>query len=186
MGGATAPSTKLVNTPPPGQLYPNISQQFQSMVAGGPGAPGLGPQSASSLSSFMQTGNPTDVGPAYEAMVAASKRQVGIGEQNLLESFGQMGLRSSSSAMQADVDYQSQVSKDFADILSKYTLASQEGARGRQLSAAQTGFGQFALAGTTTYPTAALATGGSPLGTIGGLAQGGAESLILMAALGLI
>src|SRR5207302_7984609 len=91
-GGGTDLSLKRI--PPPAPLYPGIAQQFQQFAST------IGPQAGQGLSEAITTGFPTDVGPAYEAMVAANRRQVAIGEQNLLENFGQMGLRHSSSALQ--------------------------------------------------------------------------------------
>lgn len=184
MGGATSPSTSLVSLPAPGMQNPGIAANYNQMVQGynpGTGGPqGVGPTSLNTLSSMATTGNPTDVGPAYQAMVSANQRQVKAGESNLLESFGQMGLRNSSSAMTADVDYQSNVATQFANILSQYTMQSQESASQRQLQAAGLGSSLYTGLGTQSYPTAALATGPSALSTAGSVAQGGLETLALL------
>lgn len=162
-----APSTKLVSTPPPASQYPGIANSFQSMMQG------LSGGTQGTMSEMLSTGAPTNIGPAYEAMLAASKRQTDIGRQNLLESFGQMGLRNSSSAESAAVDYESQVAKDFASILSQYTMGAQESAAGRRLGAAQTFMGPFSASGMTTYAPNALVTGPSALSQIAGGASSG-------------
>lgn len=163
-----SPSTKLVGTPAPQAQNPGANQTFMQTIAG------LGPQAGSTLSGAMSGQVPNVTGavmPAYQAMVDASKTQVNQGEQNLLESFSQMGLRNSSSAQTADVNYQGQVSKDFASILSQYMLGTQGQVMGNQLGAAQGVMGQLGAAGMQTYAPAALVSGPSPLSQISGFAE---------------
>lgn len=102
MGGLTKPSTKLVNLPAPGQMYPGISQQYQGMLQT------MGPQFGQTLGDVMKTGMPTDVGPAFNAFLDARKRSTDQGRGNIIEAFGAQGARYGSSAMNGLVDYELQ------------------------------------------------------------------------------
>lgn len=182
IAAAFSGGTKLNLTPipPPGNQYPGVANDYQTFLRT------YSSQAGTTMGDMMKTGMPTNVGPAYEAMVAAHQRQTNQGEQNLLESFGQMGLRHSSNAMSADVDYQSQVSKDFASILADYTRQSSEAAAGRQLSSSEFFSTLFQDAGRATYPTVAGVTGPSTGAQVGAAAGSAMQTIGLMIALGMV
>lgn len=177
MGGLTSPSTKLVNLPPPGMQYPGLSQQFQGMLQT------MGPQSGQTLGEAMKTGMPTDVGPAYQSMLEANKRGRAEGRANITEAFGSMGLRGGSPLVTGLVDYELQGQKDMAQVLAEYTRQASEAAAGRRMQASMFTGTQFGEAATSTYPTAALASGASPLSQG---SQAGMSALAMMVAFGLI
>lgn len=177
MGGATSPSTKLVKTPPPAPLYPGLSQQYQGMLQT------MGPDVGRTLGETMKTGLPTNVGPAFEAMKAARERGTAQGRANVVESYGAAGLRYGSPLAQGLADYELQSQKDFAQIMADYTRQAQESAAGRRVQAAGLGAGLYSEAATTTYPTAALASGPSPATQA---TQAGTGALAMLFALGVI
>ena len=177
MGGATKPSTKLVKTPPPASLYPKISNQYQGMLQT------MGPQIGQTLGEAMQTGLPTDVGPAFQALQMARQRGHQQGQSNILEAYGASGNRYGSGVQTALSDYELQSQKDLTQILSDYTRQASEAAAGRRLGAAQFGGAVLGEAATTTYPTAALATGASPVSQV---TQAGGGALSMLLALGVI
>lgn len=177
LGGFTSPSTKLVGLPSPGKAFPGIAEAFQSMMSG------LGGQTGATLGEAMKTGLPTDVGPAFEALVAARQRGNAQGRNNIIEAMGESGLRYGSSMQNALVDYELQSQKDLSQILADFTRQSSEGAADRRLQSSMFSGAMFKEAGTTTYPTAALATGPSPLSQGADAMQSG---LMMMLALGLI
>lgn len=176
MGGMMSPSAKLINTPPPGNTYPGVAQSFQSMLQT------QGPQAGQTLGEAMKTGLPTDVGPAFQAMLTSQKGRVDQGRQNVLESFGQMGMRHSSNAIQGAVNYESQTNKDFAQILADYVRQASEGAAGRKIQASGITASMFGEAGMSTHPTAVLSTGASPFSQ-GAQAGQAAASIAMMLAL---
>lgn len=124
----------------PRPIFKDVNQQYLNLV-GGPG--GMGATSAGTLQDMIKTGMPTDVGPAFEALVNAKQRFVGQGRENIAEMFGASGLRYSTPLMSSLVDYESQVSADFMSILAEYTRQAQEAARQRQLMASQFGWEAF-------------------------------------------
>jgi hypothetical protein len=117
---------------------------------------------------MITTGMPTDVGPAFEAIKAASQRGFAEDKANMLESFGAGGLRYGSSAMQATVDLKSQEQAGLLQTLADYTRQAQEAAANRQLISSQ--FAMESLAGpATSYYNPYVATANSGAG---GLSSG--------------
>jgi hypothetical protein len=121
------------------------------------------------MQSMIATGNPTDVGPAFQALYNAQQQGVTSGRSALLSSFGGAGARYSSGAMQAVGQYENQSNLNFLQILSQYTMQAQEAAAGRQLSASE-----FALQGQQQAGLMYKAPQGSVVGA--GL-QGGGNAL---------
>lgn len=180
---ANAGKATLVPTPPPAPLYPGASQQYLSSLT----SSGIIPQSFSTLTSMAANGNPTDVGPAFDALKASMQHGVQEGQTNLNEQLGSHGLGSSSTQALADADYSSQTQTNFANILAQYTMASQESAAQRQLQAAEAGNAAAATPALTTAPTAALVTGQpSAAGSAASSAGGVLSSLGQLAALAAI
>src|SRR5438552_403611 len=118
---AKAAQPKATPIPPPAPLFPGMQQSYlDSLNQSGVGAASLG-----SLSEIARTGIPTDVGPAFEKFKSSQQRFVDEGRANLIEKYGAQGLRFSSTLADKGVDYESQVSKDFASILADYTMKAQ-------------------------------------------------------------
>lgn len=147
-------------------VFPQATGQYLQMLSP------LASSGAGTLSSMISTGNPTDVGPAWDAMVSANQRQTKQGYDQLLGSFGASGLRYSSPALNSASDYLSQSNKNFLQILSQYTMQAQEAAQARRLQASQfatQSFGAPALALQGPQGSvlgSALSTGSSDLQTL--------------------
>jgi hypothetical protein len=139
----------------PQAVFPEQQGQYLQMLAP------LASTGAGTLNEMARTGMPTDVGPAWEAMMTANKRQTQQGYDKLLGSFGQGGLRYSSASMTGASDYLTQSNANFLQILSNYTMQAQEAARARQMSASQFGVGSFGNAAMTmTGPKGSVAGAG--------------------------
>lgn len=105
---------------------------------------GLGPNVGYLEDIAANQGYPTDVAPAWEAMVAAQQRNLDRRFADLAEGFGARGLGISSPFAQAATDFWTQAGLDQNAMLGQLVLQSQEAARGRELGAA----GQLAGLGT--------------------------------------
>lgn len=163
MGSRAAGSSRTIPAARPQALFPWLQDEYTGLV-GGP--EGLGATSAGTLQEMIKTGMPTDVGPAFEALLKSKQRFVGQGRENIAEMFGASGQRFGTPLMSSLVDYESQVSSDFMSILSEYTRQAQESARQRQLAASQYGFEAFGAPALAFSPSEHLLTGGtSPTGT---------------------
>lgn len=143
-------------------------------LAGGPGSTGGWNPSAATgatgtLQSMIQSGNPTNVGPAFQAFFQQQQKGVTQGRSALLNSFGGAGARYSSAAMTAVGDYENQANLNFLQVLSQYTMQAQEAAAGRQLQASE-----FAMQG---QETAGLAYKGPKGSVVGAGLQGGGSAL---------
>ena len=152
--------------------------QNVNALAGGPGtggAPGTG--ATGTLQSMIATGNPTNVGPAFQAFYNQQQRGVTQGRNALLSSFGGAGARYSSAAMGAVGDYENQANLNFLQVLSQYTMQAQEAARQRQLQASEFAVGQQSEAGLAlkgpkgSVVGAAAGSAGQDLTGLGMLAQ---------------
>jgi hypothetical protein len=146
---------RLVKLPPPAPLSPQLNALYQRL------APLMGVQGFASLASLAATGEPTDVGPTFEAISKASQRFIGQSRANIVEEFTGSGLRHSSPLMTALSDLELQSNKDLLSILSQYTLQAQEGAKQRKLGAAGAASELFAAPALSYYPTATV-VGGTP------------------------
>src|SRR5262245_14174848 len=167
LGGTTV--TKI---PAPAPLFPGTQESYVKALT----EAGVAPSSFQTIAEGAKTGMPTDVGPAFEAMKAASQRGIAEGRANLIEQFGVGGLRYGSDIMKAGVDFESQVQKDFASILAGYTQQAQEAAANRRLQSAALGQGAVGELATAFRPTAVV---GGQSGLSQGL-QAGGQSLMLM------
>ena len=125
-GQATAPGT--LNAP-----LGDVNSMLQQFYKTGTG----GPTGTAALASNAATGNPTDVGPAWEAMKAAEQRTIDQQGANLREQFAFGGDLKSSPFAQAATDYYSQTAKDQNAALTAAQQQAQEAAAGRQLTAGQ-------------------------------------------------
>lgn len=167
----TAPvTTNPPATPPPGTQTPTPGNQqtgyapfdlnalLSSLMGGPPPA-----SSFSAPDSFLadqtndlgylrgvaqNAGYATDATPAWEAMVAAQQRNTDRNAANLAEQFNMGGNRFSSVFGNAMTDFYNQNTKDQNASLTQAVLASQEAARGRELSAANS-LGQMGTAGAS-------------------------------------
>lgn len=155
-------SNKVTSTPAklPQALFPWLQSQYASMV-GGP--TGIGATAGGTLQEMMKTGMPTDVGPAWEALFGAKQRMTRQGRENIAEMFGASGQRFGTPLMNSLVDYESQVSADFMQILSEYTRQAQEAAKQRMLSSSQYGFEAFGAPALATAPSEYITTGGQSI-----------------------
>ncbi len=134
MGGGP----KLFETPPPAPLFPNVTNEYKDVTSGQglesinqilrPGGQGVTGRETTQLD--YKGGAPTDFGYSVDVdakriadvLEAGRRRQVDRGRSNVLESFGQMGLRSSSPAVQGMVDYEAQVARDYLGELQRLEL----------------------------------------------------------------
>lgn len=181
-GGQRGSQARLMDIPPPAPQYPGLNQFFQQLVGRQEG--GLTETSFGSLQQFAETGLPTDVGPAFEALVASRQRFEKQGRADISEMFGASGARYGSDLMRNLVDFQSQVAADYGRILSDYTFRAQESARGRQMGASIFGADLFSTAAQTLHPTAIPVVEGGGVGAAGaigaGLQQGSQGMMMLM------
>ncbi len=181
-GGQQGSQARLMDIPPPAPQYPGLNTAFQQFV--GPQQGGLTETSFGSLQQFADTGLPTDVGPAFEALVASRQRFEQQGRSDIAEMFGASGARYGSDLMRNLVDFQSQVAADYGRILSDYTFRAQESARGRQMGASLFGADLFSTAAQTLHPTAIPVVEGGGVGAAGaigaGLQQGSQGMMMIM------
>jgi len=160
--GGVLNKPRAIDVAPPAPLFPGTQESYVKALTDA----GVGPAAFQTIAEGAKTGMPTDVGPFYEAMKAASQRGISEGRTNLIEQFGVGGLRYGSDVMKAGVDYEAQTQKDFASILAGYTQQAQEAAAGRRMQAAAMGQGAVGELATAFRPTQEVVGGG------GGLSQG--------------
>lgn len=188
LGAASANSSHLVNNPAPVPLYPGLQGSYLSLLSGlmsGKGGPAGTP--GGTLSSMIATGNPTDVGPAFQALVKAQQPIVAQGQQSIVNQFAGSGLAYSTPLMGALGNYQSQVGNDFLSTLAEYTRQAQEAAANRQLSATEFGMGAISGPALTNYQAQIPVVGGqSVLGSALGSAGSGISTLAILQSLGII
>lgn len=153
----------------PQALFPWLQSEYTGLVGG------LGAESAGTMSEMIKTGMPTDVGPAFEALVASKKRFQDEGRENIAEMFGASGQRYGTPLMHQLGNYESQVSADFMSILAQYTQQAQEAARSRQLMASQ-----FGLESLGSPALAFSAPTGSTVGTAFSSLGSGLSTLALL------
>ena len=142
---AILPSSGQATTP--GALsapLTDINKMLEQFYKTGTG----GPAGTSTMESMAQTGNPTDVGPAWQAMLAAEQQNTDRNAANLREQFASGGdLKSSPFAGAMDQFYQQNTLNQNAQLTAAEQQA-QEAAAGRQMTAATdltsgaTGMGQ--------------------------------------------
>lgn len=156
--------------PPPSPMFPGINSSYLGSLSGGPGVMGLGPASMGGLTSMIQGGGmPTNFMPNVEAITAAMGRQQGQARANLKESYGSKGLRFSTPMLNAAVDLESQIAKDYGSILSNFAFQTQENAAQRALQAMGIGSGLFSGAGTAMYQSKTPPGGGAVAGIASGV-----------------
>ena len=122
-------------TPYPGMLSapanPLIKKEEGALLSGNlQGIPGL-----SGLQQISQNGNPTDVGPAWQAMLAAQQQNIQQNQAQLKEGMNLSGNLAGSPMGQAMSNYEQQTTKDQNATLTQAQQAAQEAAKGRQLTA---------------------------------------------------
>jgi len=166
---------KTTKIPAPAATFPGVQQDYIKALT----QAGVAPAAFQTISDASKTGLPTDVGPMFEAMKAASQRGISEGRTNLIEQFGAGGLRYGSDILKAGVDYEAQTQKDFASILAGYTQQASEAAANRRLQASALGQGAVGEFAGAMHPTAVV---GGQSGLSQGL-QAGGQSLMMMAAL---
>lgn len=135
-GGSTTPGSLTA----PLNNIDQMLQQFYSTGSGGPAGTGT-------LQSMSNTGNPTDVGPAWQAMIAAENQNTQNNAANLREQFAFGGDLKSSPFGSAMQQFYNQNTLNQNAQLTQAEQQAQEAASGRQITAAQdltqgaTGFG---------------------------------------------
>ncbi len=158
----------------PQAQYPDLNKQMQKSVSAG------GQQSFDILSQMAQTGMPTNVGPAWEALKDAGARQTAEGRANVIEQYGASGARMGSAMITGVNDYETQTNKDFLSILANYTMNAQESAKGRQMAASGQLWQSFMGAGSQLAPSEYVMPTGSALGAGLSAAGGGMENIAMM------
>lgn len=142
---ALLPSSGKATTP--GSLtapLTDVNSMLQDFYKTGSG----GPAGASTLAGMAQNGNPTDVGPAWQAMLAAQQQNTDRNAANLREQFAFGGDLKSSPFGQSMQDFFNQNTLNQNMQLTQAQQQAQEAAAGRQLSASSdlfsgaSGFGQ--------------------------------------------
>ena len=124
MGGGP----ELFDVPPPKPMFPGATKEYKNLVSG---------QGLETIGKTLRPGEATELGytpdeSGYsvdfdakrmaDVLEAGRSRQVARGRSNVLESFGQMGLRSSSPAVQGLVDYEAEVAKTYLGELQRLEL----------------------------------------------------------------
>lgn len=170
--GAKASQPKFIDAPKPDALFPWLNKSYTE------GLGTAGPKGLAGLQSMAETGEPVAVGDTFETMLAAQQRLLGQGRAGLREQFGSQGLAGSSSFREAAVDYESQQSKDFANILAQLVLTSGENAAQRKLGASSQLAELFSQSGTAMTPSKVLTSGGSSA-TGAGLSSAGSSMTTL-------
>lgn len=177
---ARASAPQAIPVPKPTPLYPGVQESYTNDLM----QSGVSGSAFNTLRAASDTGLPTNVGPAFEALKSSMGRGVEEGRANLIEKYGVQGLRFGSDLERGAVDYESQVQKDFASILADYTMKAQEGAANRRVAAAGAGQGAAAELATAFAPTAVVAGGGqSPTGAAISSGASSLQNLIMMRAL---
>lgn len=162
MGSTLLGGPTVTNIKPPAPLFPGMTQTYTGALQGS----GILPASLGTLTQAAQTGLPTDVGPAFEAMKAAMARSTQEGRTALRESYGARGLSGGTDLFKAGSDFEAQNQANLNNILAQYTMQAQEAAAQRRMSAAGAGaqlYGEPALA---FAPTQVVGQKGGLLGPL--------------------
>jgi hypothetical protein len=125
-GGSTTPGS--VAAP----LTPELQQLSQFLQTGQGGGAGTG-----TLEQMATTGMPTDVGPAWQAMIASQQHNIGENANALREQFAGMGALDSSPFGTAMSDFYTQTALGQNAQLTAAEQQAQEAAAGRMSSASQ-------------------------------------------------
>ncbi len=164
MGTSIFGGPTVTKTPPPAPLFPGMQQDYINQLK----SSGVTGSSFNTLNQAAQTGLPTDVGPAFDAMKASMQHGISEGRANLIENFGVKGLRSGSNVMQAGSDFEAQTQTNFANILAQYTQQASEAAANRRVGAAGVGAGLASEPGLAFTPTGVVS---NKPGILGGIAS---------------
>lgn len=121
-----------------GQLSAPQNQLLQALMSsfGQPGG---------TMNQMVNTGDPTDVGPAWQAMLQAEQQNIQKNEAQLQEHFSAAGNLVGSPYGTAEAQYQSQTAADQNAQLTQAQQQAQEQAKGRMLTAdqLQSGLAQY-------------------------------------------
>lgn len=166
---------RSITVPPPKPLFPSLQSSYLSQLGG------MGSDSFNTMGEMIRTGAPTDVGPAFEAFKASQKGFINEGRANLQNTFGEMGLYDSSSHLQAQTNYEGQVSKDFATLLQQWSMGAAENAANRRAGAATAGLGLFSDPALAMFQGTVAGSGGASAGL-----QAGGQALQNIALLKLL
>lgn len=133
--GAVFGGPTTTRVPAPNPLFPGMQNSYISQLQ----SSGVTGSAFNTLNSMAQTGNPTDIGPAFQALKASMAQQQGEGAANLKEQFGSLGLGSGNNLAQAASDYEANSTAQLNNTLAQYQLQASESAANRQLAASTTG-----------------------------------------------
>lgn len=153
---------KTVPIPAPTPNFPGLSSTYTNAIQNS----GISSTAFNTLNTAAQTGLPTDVGPAFDALKAAMQRSTDEGRTNLRESYGAAGLSGGSDMLKAGADFEAQNEKNLNSILAQYTMNASEAAANRQVSAASTGAQLASEPALSFHPTATVV---NQQGMLGGL-----------------
>jgi hypothetical protein len=123
-GGTTAPGSLTAPMTP-------VLQQLEQFYTTGKG----GPAGTDALAQMAATGNPTDVGPAWNAMVASQQQNTAQNLALMREQFASQGTLAGSPYSDATAQYLEQTNLDQNALLAQMHQQSSEAAAGRQLTA---------------------------------------------------
>lgn len=129
------PSTGTATTP--GQVNAPLTpllQQLQQFYSTGTG----GPAGSAGLLQTAQTGNPTDVGPTWDAIVKAQQQNISQNEAQIREQFASLGNLNGSPFGTALTNFGEQTTLDQNSLLAQMQQQASEAAAGRQMSAQTT------------------------------------------------
>lgn len=175
LGASAGNKVKQIPVAPPSAVNPTLNMQYLGMLSN------LTPTAGNTLNNFIQNGY--SVLPQWQSMIQAAQAQTQQGQQALNEQLGASGLRNSSVAANADVNYQSQVQSQWLAQLANLQGQSFS----QQVQASQYGLGLASGPGTATYQSLVPMVGqnsvlGSGLSSLGS----GLSSIGLLKSLGMI
>jgi hypothetical protein len=163
MGSTLFGGPQLTNIPPPNPLFPGVSQTYTGALQ----SAGIPQTSFGTLAQTAQTGLPTNVGPAFDALKQSMKTNIAEGARDLKEKFGALGDVGGSDVEKAGADYEAQSTANLNNILAQYTMQASEAAAGRQVQAATTA-AQLASEPALAFAPSAVVS--QQPGMLGGLA----------------
>jgi hypothetical protein len=131
-GGTTAPGQLSAPLTPQQQ---QLMAYFQSQLKN--------PQGLNNLQQMSNTGDPTDVGPAWQAMLKAQQQNISKNAAGIKEQFAFDGSLGGTSFGQSMGDFYSQTAADQNSLLAQMQMQSSEAAAGRKLSATDTLYGSL-------------------------------------------
>jgi hypothetical protein len=153
MGGTTGGPT-VAKVPAPAPLFPGVQQNYINSLENA----GVSGSAFNTIRAASDTGLPTDVGPAFDAMKLSMQHGIDEGVRDLKEHFGGgLGLSGGSDLLKAGADFESQTTSNMNSTLAQWVASSQEAAANRRVQGATTGAGFASEPGLAFRPTGVVA-----------------------------